>query len=617
MTSIPMHDHPQRQTFNPWLIRLPLLFILGALLFVGALVAAVFFFQAQYSERIMPGVSAYGVALGGMTPAEAAAALEARFTYDDDAVFTFRDGDQFWQLTAGELGITFDAAGAVEQAASAGRTGSPLVDPIEQALIWLNGRPISPLVRYDQNVAVARLADIAATINIEPQDAALAVQGTEVLVTPGRSGRTVDILATLSRLETAILSLSTGAEVPLVISETPPRIRDVDAAAAKARAALASPIQLIADDPVSGGSLGPWTANVDQIARLLRLELLDNGDGTYRYDVHIDMAIFGSFLETLAPGLIIAPQDARFHFNDETGQLEAVRRAVNGRQLNVAETLTRMEAGVFDSGNRTIMMAFDYTLPRYHNDITAAELGITELVSEATTYFTGSTQPRRENISVAADRFDGIIIAPGEEFSFNRYVGDISPEEGYVDSKVIVGGRTIDGVGGGVCQVSTTAFQAAFYAGFPILERYAHGYRVGFYDQGEGVGMDAAIYTPDLDFRFLNDTDYHLLIETAVFPAENTVQFRFYSTNPGRRVIKEGPVLENVQPPAATRYEVNPNLRAGEELWVDWAAEGAQVTVTRIILDENGNRIDEDRFVSRYQPWGAIVQVPPGDTRAS
>jgi vancomycin resistance protein YoaR len=612
-----MHDHPQRQTFNPWLIRLPLLFILGALLFVGALVAAVFFFQAQYSERIMPGVSAYGVALGGMTPAEAAAALEARFTYDDDAVFTFRDGDQFWQLTAGELGITFDAAGAVEQAASAGRTGSPLVDPIEQALIWLNGRPISPLVRYDQNVAVARLADIAATINIDPQDAALVVQGTEVLVTQGRSGRTVDILATLSRLETAILSLSTGAEVPLVISETPPRIRDVDAAAAKARTALASPIQLIADDPATGGSLGPWTANVDQIARLLRLELLDNGDGTYRYDVYIDMAIFGSFLETLAPGLIIAPQDARFHFNDETGQLEAVRRAVNGRQLNVAETLARMEAGVFDSGNRTIMMAFDYTLPRYHNDITAAELGITELVSEATTYFTGSTQPRRENISVAADRFDGIIIAPGEEFSFNRYVGDISPEEGYVESKVILGGRTIDGVGGGVCQVSTTAFQAAFYAGFPILERYAHGYRVGYYDQGEGVGMDAAIYTPDLDFRFLNDTDYHLLIETAVFPAENTVQFRFYSTNPGRRVIKEGPVLENVQPPAATRYEVNPNLRAGEELWVDWAAEGAQVTVTRIILDENGNRIDEDRFVSRYQPWGAIVQVPPGDTRAS
>jgi vancomycin resistance protein YoaR len=200
-------------------------------------------------------------------------------------------------------------------------------------------------------------------------------------------------------------------------------------------------------------------------------------------------------------------------------------------------------------------------------------------------------------------------------FSFNQYVGDISPEEGYVSGKVIFGGKTIDGVGGGVCQVSTTAFQAAFFAGFPIIERHAHGYRVGYYEAGEGVGMDAAIFTPELDFRFMNDTNYSLLIETSVFPGNNSVQFRFYSTNPGRQVVKSGPEIINVQAPSPTRYEANPDFQAGQELQVDWAAQGAEVRVTRQILDTSGNEIDKDVFYSNYQPWGAIVQVAPGDSR--
>jgi vancomycin resistance protein YoaR len=237
------------------------------------------------------------------------------------------------------------------------------------------------------------------------------------------------------------------------------------------------------------------------------------------------------------------------------------------------------------------------------------------LVSEATTYYRGSTQARRANIAEAASRYDGIIIGPNEEFSYNAWLGDVSPEAGFVEGYIIQGGRTVKGVGGGVCQVSTTAFQAAFYAGFPILERYAHGYRVGYYESGEGVGMDAAIYTPDFDFRFLNDTPYHLLMQVDMFPAQDAIRFRFYSTNPGRRVVKEGPVITGVVPYGQALYEPNAQLTLGQELQVDWAADGADVTVTRIILDLNGNEIKRDSFFSHYMPWRAIIQVAPGDPR--
>ncbi|MBN8636202.1 MAG: hypothetical protein J0M07_12820, partial [Anaerolineae bacterium] len=110
---------------------------------------------------------------------------------------------------------------------------------------------------------------------------------------------------------------------------------------------------------------------------------------------------------------------------------------------------------------------------------------------------------------------------------------------------------------------------------------------------------------------------YHLLIETQIYPGSNMVEFRFYSTNPGRQVVKAGTEVSEVQPPAATQYVANSDLGAGQELQVDWAAEGSYVQVTRIINDSSGNEIDRYIFASRYQPWGAVIQVAPGDSRLS
>ncbi len=616
MTTFPagQSQQPRDPAISPWLVRLPILLISGGILLMLILTALVGVYEVAMRQRILPGVSSYGVNLGGMTREQATDALAGQFTYDKDTIFTFRNGDQFWQSSAGDLGVTFDAAATVADAYALGHDGNLLENLTDQALIWLNGRSVAPIIRYDQNVAVAQLTTIADEINRAPQDATLQINDGSVQATPGRSGRTLDVTATLARLDDTILNLSSGGEVPLVINETPPVAWDAEAAAQRAQIALSGPVTLVADD-ANGGTLGPWIASVDQIRALLKIETVANGDGTYRYEVTVDPAPFRAYLETLAPGLISAPVDARFHFNEQSGDLEVIQPSRSGRSLDVPQTLARMEQAIFSSGNRVVPMAFSYSQPRYSDQVTAAELGITEMISQGTTIYTGSTQARKDNIIRAAAKFDGIIIAPHEMFSFDQWLGDISPEEGYISSKVIVGGRTIDGVGGGVCQVSTTAFQAAFYAGYPIVERYAHSYRVGYYEQGEGAGMDAAIFSPDLDLRFLNDTDYSLLIETSVYPGSNSVQFRFYSTNPGRQVVKQGPEITNVRPAAPTVYEANPDLQPGQSLQVDWAAQGAEVRVTRVILDSSGNEIKREVFYSNYQPWGAIIQVPVGDSR--
>ena len=194
----------------------------------------------------------------------------------------------------------------------------------------------------------------------------------------------------------------------------------------------------------------------------------------------------------------------------------------------------------------------------------------------------------------------------------------MSLDEGYEQALIIFGNQTITGVGGGVCQVSTTAFQAAFYAGFPILERYPHGYRVGYYENGEGPGMDATVYEPVVDFRFMNDTPYHLLIETYVAPGNSSLTFRFYSTDTGRTVTKDGPYVRNVRGAPPALYHATPGLSPGQVIQVDYAVSGADVYVYRTVRDAEGDIIVEDEeFVSNYIPWPAQFQVAPGDPRAN
>jgi vancomycin resistance protein YoaR len=241
----------------------------------------------------------------------------------------------------------------------------------------------------------------------------------------------------------------------------------------------------------------------------------------------------------------------------------------------------------------------------------AHTMGFTDIVAEATTYFKGSSEARIKNIRRATEKFHGIVVPPGDTFSFNEYLGEVTAEAGFEDSLIIAGDRTAVGIGGGVCQVSTTAFRAAFFGGFEIVERWAHGYRVTWYETGIGPGLDATIYTPNVDFRFRNDTDHYLLIQTKVDEEADTLTFTFYGTPTGRQVTMEGPFEENVVPHGPAIYQEDPTLPKGTTEQVDWAKDGTDVTVRRTVT-QGDVVIHQDTFFSRYKPWSARYLVGTG-----
>lgn len=233
-----------------------------------------------------------------------------------------------------------------------------------------------------------------------------------------------------------------------------------------------------------------------------------------------------------------------------------------------------------------------------------------QLLAEATTYYGGSAAERIANVHAAARNLDGYVVPAGGVFNFNDAIGNISPENGFMEALVISGGRTIKGVGGGVCQVSTTAFRALYQAGLPILERNQHAYRVRWYDPI--VGYDAAVYQPYLNLRATNDTPGPLVVRTAFTRSTLTVQL--YGIPDGRQVSVSKPTILSRTPHPPPQYIVDNSLRPGEVKQVDWAVDGYRTRITRTITRPDG-KVEVDVLNSNFRPWRAVYQVGPQPPR--
>ena len=612
MTRFPDEGPPK----TPWIVRLLRLGILAfaALSLVAvSLTIGLIGLQMALEDRIIPGVSIAEGDIGGLTRAEAIAALSAQYGGVEAEVYAFHDDERSWTATAAELGLSLPAAELVERAYAIGHATDGRRSLRERADAWFSGANLPLTLAFDESAARDFIARLADEVNREGHDATLSLDGINVVVSPGVSGRRLDQAATLSALTELILTTSDRREVDLVIHESPPRQWNIMEAAALVETALSTPLQLVGDLP-DGQMLPPWVVMREQIMAGLSVTLSGAGESR-RFDVSVDLSAFAPFLTTLAPALGKPSAEGRFDFDPATGQLTPLTPAREGRALDVAETVRRLEAAVFDPLNRRVAMYFKTLQPRYPHGVTAAELGITELVSEATTYYWGSWQNRRSNIALGAGKLHGIIVAPGEEFSFNHHLGDITPEAGYLEGSVILGGATVTGIGGGICQVSTTMFRAAYSGGYAISERNSHGYRVGYYEYaGAGPGLDAAIWQPEVDLRFQNNTPHHLLIESAFLGAQDALQFRIYSS-PHWRTVIEPPIIRDIVPAPPVAYIEAADLAVGQIRQIDYSADGADVWVYRNVYDAAGSLIKRDHVFTRFQPWQAVFEVGPGDPR--
>lgn len=329
----------------------------------------------------------------------------------------------------------------------------------------------------------------------------------------------------------------------------------------------------------------------------------------FKTSLAYDTRPFDEFINQAADTYNYPPENALFTFKEN--RVELFRADKKGLKIDEEQLRKDLDAALGKLYAKPESKTITLRTRTIEPEITLAEandLGIEELIAEGKSDYSGSSADRIYNLKLAASKFHGILIPPGETFSFNKTIGDISSSTGYRPSYIIKNGKTVLGDGGGVCQVSTTAFRAALNAGLPIVERHAHAYRVSYYENDSKPGFDATIYTPSVDLRFTNDTPKHILIQTHVDEENRLLFFRLYGKKDNRMVeISDATVWDEAAPPEP-RYEDDPNLPEGEQRQIEYAAYGAKSRFTYKVT-KNGKVAFEKEFFSSYRPWGAVFLV--------
>lgn len=510
-----------------------------------------------YRGRIHPGVVVAGAELGGMTPQAAEAALRELLGSRSKQRVRFALEGQLFEATLSQLGWRPDLRATLRSVLAVGRDGRLLGDLAARARGWVDEVRVPVAGAWDLAALTRVVSRWDRAVGRPPREGAVSVDGGTVVTLAPRPGRRVDPAGVLLAAARAA-EVPSPDPVPLPLAPVPPLTtpEDVDRAAREVRALLAGPVTV---------RLGPRSLRVtrDQLAELVRTDLVPGGGGA---------SIAVSF-SPLAVDRLLAPYrdlvgrpavDARFVTR---GSRVRIQPSVTGRRLDpelAARDLLRVARRVDRAGRVHLAPV----APEFSTQ-DARALGIVEEVASFTTYHAPG-EPRVRNIHLAADLLDGAIVLPGQTFSLNERLGKRTLERGFVFAPAIINGRFSLAVGGGVSQLATTLFNAAFFGGYPFLEYRAHSYYISRYPLGREATLSWG--SPDLVFR--NDTRTAILIRTEY--TDDSITVRIFGDRHGRTV------------------------RATEPVVVGRGANGYTVRVDRIV-ERGGKEVRRETFITFYR----------------
>lgn len=545
-------------------------------------------YHLAYWQKIYPGVTVLGQSIGNQDVTTANETIGQLINQASPSAFlTLKSAEQIWQLELADF--QYQPEKTAEKAWQIGRSSNSFQNFEQKLQAWTKGIDFSLEYSLNQEILSQQIGQIADQVFIPTIEPAIKINNqNQIEIELGKKGLILDkrklILAINSHL--AYLDFET-IELPLI--ETIPDLTEeqINQTQARAEKLLEKKLVLTTEEMV-------WELNDEQLVQLLSFT-----DGFNQEKI-------ASWSAELASAINRPPQNAAFEFSQ--GRVTQFRAAKEGLNLEeqkmvdlISRSLTELET---DKETVTAQLPVVATSPQ----ITTAEvnsLGIQQLAGRGVSYFRGSIASRIHNIQLASSKLNGLLIPPGEVFSFNQSLGDVSSTTGFKQAYIIKEGRTILGDGGGVCQVSTTLFRAVLDAGLPIIERLPHAYRVSYYEQNSPVGLDATVYDPTADLKFKNDTPAHLLIQARTDTQNKILTFELYGTHDGRIVsISKSRIWDQVPPPPDL-YQDDPTLPQGQIKQIDWKAWGAKVAFDYKV--EQGSEVLQDRtFYSVYRPWQAI-----------
>jgi vancomycin resistance protein YoaR len=566
--------------------------------------------------KIHPGVRASGVDLGGLTPDQAGKKLGTELAprYKQPITATF--ADKTWSIAPATMAAELDTNGTIATAMAYGRGGNFLGDSAYRMVAYFVPVDIDASSTVDANAVNAQLDTLAKGVRLPTIDAAVVVAGTSISVKPPTAGRELDrdsarrgLMAALPRTRDRVVALSAPVHQAGITEAS------AQAAADSAKALMAAPATVAYKDK-------RWILSPDDISKAIGFVVVPEGKsndaaslvpsgsadppagsaaatGIVALGARIDPVKLGRVLGPIAGGLGRPAKDAQFVTNAGKVTIVPAQIGLGPDMRTLARDLTT-SLRAQDAAKRVALMRLGETQPKLTTD-KALSYGIVERLSTFSTTFDSGNAPRTGNIRTLSNAIDGSLIAPGATWSLNGQVGERTAAKGYQEANAIVKGKLVPQLGGGICQVATTVFNAIFFSGEPVVERLNHSFYISHYPKGR----DATVTWGGADLKFKNDTPNWILIKTATDSSSVTVSL--YGTSPGYQVTYTTSELKKTSD-YPTESTNDPQLPVGTQAVKDGGLPGYKCTVTRTV-SKGGSVVRTDKFVSDYKPKVEVVLV--------
>ena len=578
-------------------------FLIGALLGVLLVVLALVAFRVAYADRILPGVQAGGVDIGGLTRSEARYTLGSALGRLEDGAVRVHSGTGWATIPYSLVGRAVDYDGMLDRAAAVGRGGTGFEEAIA-GLRQLMLQPVSvpTVVGFDQERLARELEAFADRGYRQPVDAAVISTRESLTRSPAVEGVKVDTSAVAPAITAALLDPATPASIELTADSVPvpPAISDADAIRAFAAA------ERISTKLVLTHGKQKWAIRPARI----RMWISFTGQGA-SYAPQVDPSGVPAVVKRFAPDLHRAPTEARF-LRTRSGGVFGVTASRLGRALDVKATAERVTAVLAarvegSAADKAVKVKTMEVAPKLSTNEATKKAPLVLKMGTWTTYYTPSAHNGfAANISIPAHRLDGYVVQPGALFDFWNAIGEVSFRAGYRLGGAIIGGHTVEGraLAGGICATSTTLFNAAARAGLQIVTRSPHWYYITRYP----LGLDATV-SDSQSMRFRNDTKHPVLIKAYASPG--TVRFEIWSVPNGRTVSWSRPSVSNVVQGYDTERKTSA-LKRGQRERIEWPVDGKDVSITRTVRNASGAVIHRDVFVSHYHRMVGVTLVGTG-----
>ncbi len=548
-------------------------------------------YHAIYAKMVIPGVTILGRDMGGTNYPQLLSDLSIKASTKGPIALKYLDNN--FNIPNSDIDLNYNIPKTAKNAFNAGRTGNFILD-IKSKFTGIY-KPINVSFDYEYNKdkLVSKIIEISLQIENPHKDAAFIFDTNgNLTIEPELTGLVVDKDALKLEIEGRLSNVSSD-NIVITVSNYVPKLTESDLLQA------APKMQKLLDNlPIFVFQGSTFSIEGSDFTEMVYPE--KEGE---KVVLKVNNDRVKKFVTSIAEEVNRPPKSEIFQV--EGTKVIDFRLPTPGYVVKEYDAVEIFSLALLDpSMERQIEVPFEEFLP----SASANSYGIKELLGEGYSTYVGSIAGRIHNIELAAKNLNGLLVAPGETFSFNNGVGPIDYAHGFTSAYIISKGRTVLGEGGGVCQVSTTLFRAMLDSGLPVISRTAHAYRVSYYEQKYPVGFDATVYQPTVDLKFKNDTQNYVLIQSEVIPKESKLIFRLYGTGDGRKATIEGPTIFSQTPPPEPLYQDDPSLSEGVTKQVDWSAWGAIVEIKRKV-EKDGKVIYSDTFKSNFQPWRAVYLV--------